>query len=86
MNAPLLLALRQLAHDRVKTALLAGCLALAVAIPLVTALQTDRLADRLTARADTTPVVIGPEASELGEEIAHSSLTTCGVTRWNASA
>jgi putative ABC transport system permease protein len=32
---------------------------------LVTALQTDRLAERLTSRAATTPVVIGPDASEL---------------------
>lgn len=65
MSGPFLLALRQLAHDRVRTALLAGCLALAVTIPVVTALQTERLAERLTERAATTPVVIGPEASEL---------------------
>lgn len=64
MNGPLLIATRQLAHDRVRTLLLAGCLALAVAIPATTALQTRSIARRLTERADATPVVIGPSASE----------------------
>ena len=27
-----------------------------------------------------------PEPRELGERVGHSALTTCGVTRWNASA
>ena len=27
-----------------------------------------------------------PEPRELGEHVRHSALTTCGVTRWNASA
>lgn len=64
MKGPLLLAARQLAHDRVRTALLAGCLALAVAIPATTALQTRSIAQRLTERAEATPIVIGPSASE----------------------
>lgn len=64
MKGPFLLAIRQLAHDRVRTLLLAGCLALAVAIPATTALQTRSIAERLTERAATTPVVVGPAASE----------------------
>ena len=28
----------------------------------------------------------GSQPSELGESVRHSALTTCGVTRWNASA
>lgn len=64
MKGPLLLATRQLAHDRVRTLLLSGCLALAVAIPATTALQTRSIAQRLTERAEATPVVVGPSASE----------------------
>jgi putative ABC transport system permease protein len=64
VKGPLLLAVRQLAHDRVRTTLLAACLALAVAIPATTALQTRSIAGRLTERAETTPLVVGPSASE----------------------
>ena len=27
-----------------------------------------------------------PQLRQLGEDVGHSALTTCGVTRWNASA
>jgi putative ABC transport system permease protein len=59
MNGSLLLAWRHVTHHRGRTAILSGCLGLALYLPVAAALVTDDYQRELTRRAADTPLVAG---------------------------
>jgi len=63
VRAALLLAWRSLAYYRVRALLLVGCVALVVLLPVAVQLLVGAQSERLTARADATPLVAGAKGS-----------------------
>ena len=65
MKDILYLAMRYLVHNRVKTVLLIGAIALVVFLPAGLHVLVEQSARRLTERADATPLLIGAKGSSL---------------------
>lgn len=72
MKGTLYLAVRYLVHHRLKTGVLVASIALALFVPMALQLLVDRTEEELTARAASTPLLVGAKGSPL--ELALSSL------------
>lgn len=67
---PLALALRSIAYHRVRSALLVVALALVAGLPIIVGSLLDAGGEAMTARARSTPLVVGSRGSELDLVIA----------------
>ncbi len=65
MSAAWFLALAHARHSRLRTSILALCVALAILLPLATRLVIAQYRADLTARADATPIAIGRSGSKV---------------------
>lgn len=72
MKGTVYLALRYLAHHRIKTGVLVASIALVLFVPMALQLLVDRTEEELSARAASTPLLVGAKGSPL--ELALSSL------------
>ncbi len=63
MTGTLLLAWRHAVRHRGRTLVLVACIALTLALPAAAQRVVDRFRAQLTARADATPILVGPRAS-----------------------
>ena len=72
MKDVLFLAWRYLAHNRVKTVVLASSIMLIVYLPVALRVLVGQSAEELTSRAEATPLLVGAKGSPL--ELSLSSL------------
>jgi putative ABC transport system permease protein len=65
MNGPLRLAIKYVVYNKLKTAVLVACLLLTALLPITIKLLLNQFNQKILARADSTPVVIGAKGSSL---------------------
>ena len=65
MIGPLRLALKYVAYQRFKTLILIGCIFLTALLPIAIKLLLWQFNEKIMARADSTPIVIGAKGSSL---------------------
>ena len=70
MKGLLLLSWRHLQHHRVQSLILAFCIAVPVFLPLTTGELVARYETSLTARAESTPLVMGPRGNRFDLTLA----------------
>jgi putative ABC transport system permease protein len=65
MNGPFRLAIQYIAYNKLKTVVLVACLLLTALLPITIKLLLNQFNQKILARADSTPVVIGAQGSSL---------------------
>ncbi len=65
MSGPFRLALKYIAYNRFKSTILVGCIFLTALLPISVKLLLQQFNDKILARADSTPVVVGADGSKL---------------------
>jgi putative ABC transport system permease protein len=65
MNGPLKLAWRYIMYYKLKTLIMIGCIFLTACLPIVIGILLNQFNQKIVARADSTPAIIGAKGSDL---------------------